>query len=63
MLSCKEATRLMSAAQERKLGVGERLQLELHLVICKGCANYRKQMDFLRAACRRMVKGIKDDSR
>ena len=61
MLSCKEATRLMSAAQERKLGVSERLQLELHLVICKGCANYRKQMDFLRAACRRMVNGIKDD--
>lgn len=53
MKSCKEVTHLLSEAQDRTLTVGERLQLEIHLAICKGCANYRKQMDFLRAACRR----------
>lgn len=53
MNSCKEVTRLLSEAQDRTLRVGERLQLEIHLAICTGCRNYRKQLDFLRAACRR----------
>lgn len=52
MLSCKEATRLMSAGQDRKLGAAEKLQLRLHLAVCSGCRNFRSQMDFLRAACR-----------
>lgn len=52
MLSCKDATRLMSEAQDRKLAVSEKMGLELHLMICKGCTNFGKQMDFLRQACR-----------
>lgn len=65
MKSCKEVTHLLSEAQDRTLTVGERLQLEIHLAICKGCTNYRKQMDFLRAACRRHPVGTdagKDDA-
>lgn len=53
MKSCKEVTYLLSEAQDRPLGLGERLQLEIHLAICRGCSNYRKQLDFLRAACQR----------
>lgn len=56
MLTCKEATRIMSEAQDRQLGVGEKLQLEMHLAICRGCRNFREQMDFLRLACRRFVE-------
>lgn len=52
MLNCKEATRLMSEAQDRKLAVSERVQLEFHLVLCKGCQNFQDQMAFLRKACR-----------
>jgi hypothetical protein len=63
MLSCKEVTQLLSQAQERKLEFGERMQLTLHLAMCKGCKNYRTQMDFLRTACRRMVGSIKGDER
>lgn len=37
MLSCKEATHVMSAAQERELGLRERIALRLHLLMCKGC--------------------------
>ncbi|MCC6880463.1 MAG: zf-HC2 domain-containing protein [Rhodocyclaceae bacterium] len=57
MLSCKEITRLVSESQERRLSVIERVQLEMHLAMCKGCANFRKQMDFLRVACRRYASG------
>lgn len=53
MLTCKEVTRLLSEARERRLGLGERFGLALHLMICKGCANFRKQLDFIGAAMRR----------
>ncbi len=53
MLTCKEVTHLLSEGQDRKLTVAERVRLEMHLLMCEGCSNFRKQMDFLRAACRR----------
>ncbi|KAA3649448.1 MAG: zf-HC2 domain-containing protein [Proteobacteria bacterium] len=53
MLSCKEVSYLISEEQDRDLGIVERMQLELHLAMCKGCTNLRKQMSFLRGAIRR----------
>lgn len=61
MLTCKQVTRLLSEAQDRKLGIAERLKLEMHLTICKGCSNFKAQMNFLRAACRRFP-GRDDDA-
>ncbi|MDP3638841.1 MAG: zf-HC2 domain-containing protein [Azonexus sp.] len=51
MLSCKEVTHLLSEAQDRKTTLAERVNLEMHLAICKGCRNFRNQMGFLRKAC------------
>lgn len=56
MLRCKEATRLMSEEQDRKLNSSERVQLEIHLVLCKACQNFREQVAFLRKACRAYLK-------
>lgn len=53
MLSCKEATELMSQEQDRPLALAERLGLLLHVWVCTACHNYRRQMTVLRAACRR----------
>jgi hypothetical protein len=53
MLSCKEASMLLSQAQERDLGLKERFFLQLHLLLCDGCANFRKQLAFIRTAVRR----------
>lgn len=61
MLSCKEVTHLLSDGQDRELTLGERFRLETHLVMCKGCSNYRKQMDFLRTACRRYAGKAGDE--
>jgi hypothetical protein len=54
MLSCKEAARLVSQGLDRRLGLGERLALRLHLAICDGCTNFRKQVVFLRRAVARL---------
>ena len=50
MLSCKEATRLVSQGLDRKLGFAERVRVRLHLAICDGCTNFSKQLAFLRKA-------------
>lgn len=55
MLSCKEVTHKLSEAQDRELSLSERLQLEMHLAMCHGCRNFRKQMNFLRMACGRYM--------
>jgi predicted anti-sigma-YlaC factor YlaD len=52
MLSCNEATQAMSAAQERKLALGERVSLQLHLALCPHCRNFDDQVAFLRETMR-----------
>lgn len=47
MPSCKEATRLISLAQEKKLGFWESVQLKIHVLLCKYCSNFQKNTQFL----------------
>lgn len=61
MLTCKEATHLLSEAQDGKLPFAQRLQLELHLLFCKGCTNFKEQMAFLRRACSTLSRGREQD--
>ena len=52
-LTCKEVSVVLSQAQDRDIGLIERLQLEAHLKLCEGCRNFQRQLDFLRRAIRR----------
>jgi predicted anti-sigma-YlaC factor YlaD len=52
MLTCREVSVLLSQAQDGELGALERVRLEAHLRVCKGCENFRRQLDFLRRAVR-----------
>lgn len=64
MLSCKEATQRLSEAQDRDLNLSEKLQLKMHLAMCGGCRSFSKQVDFLRAACKRYSeKEVQDERR
>lgn len=53
MMSCKEATRLVSLSMDTSLPVGRRLGLRLHILICKGCARFERQLLSIRALLRR----------
>jgi len=55
-LSCKEATRLMSQAQDRDLAAGERAALTLHLGICKACRLALEQLRQVRRALRHLFE-------
>lgn len=57
MLNCQEVTRLLSQAQEQKLGLQKRLPLQMHLMMCSGCRNFGKQMHTLRQITRAYVQG------
>ena len=61
MRSCKEISVLLSQAQERKLGLAEQWGLKVHLLICDGCRNFRRQLALIRAAARRYCDS--DDAR
>lgn len=61
MLSCKEATQLMSQKMDGKLSAMNRLSLGFHLLMCKGCRNFDEQIHFLRKAAKR-IAGNGDDS-
>jgi hypothetical protein len=52
MLTCKEVSMLLSQAQDRPLGLRERLFLQLHLLACHGCSNFRRQLALMRTALR-----------
>lgn len=52
MMNCKQATELMSQELDRSLSWSERISLRFHVMMCDGCTNFRKQMAFIRTACR-----------
>lgn len=57
MLSCKQATHIMSQQQDRTLSWRERLNLKMHLLLCSGCRQFDRQMDLIRQAMRRFSGG------
>ncbi len=52
MITCKEASRLISEDLDRDLGVAERARLRVHLALCAACTRVTRQFDFLRRAAR-----------
>jgi predicted anti-sigma-YlaC factor YlaD len=56
MLRCREVTRLVSEAQERPLGLQERMSLKMHMMMCSACRNFEDQMTTIRAAMRTLAQ-------
>ena len=53
MLSCREASHLISRALDGPLPLHRRLVLRVHLMWCEACRRYNLQARFLREAMRR----------
>ena len=50
LLSCKEVTRLASRSLDEELPRRQRIALRLHALLCRTCARFLKEIEFLRAA-------------
>ena len=55
-LPCDEIVRLVSLSLDQELPRAERLAVKTHLVYCKACRRYRRQINALRQAVRRYVE-------
>lgn len=47
MLTCEEATRLVSLKRYKKLTLRERMKLSMHLFVCKYCQRFAKFSDLV----------------
>ena len=59
MLTCKEATHLLSEGHDRQLGLGERIRLRIHLAFCAGCTRYQRQLRLIRQACSELFRDFR----
>ena len=53
LISCKEASRLLSQMQDGGVPLGPQLGVRLHLLFCDACTRFATQLRFLRAVMRR----------
>ncbi|MBW2369067.1 MAG: hypothetical protein JRH15_14405, partial [Deltaproteobacteria bacterium] len=56
MFECQEVSKLVSEAMDKKLSVTRRLGIRFHLMMCKLCSRYARQIQLIRTAARCMAK-------
>jgi hypothetical protein len=61
MLSCKQASQLISQSLEQPLAMRERFALKLHLLICRYCRRFRQQLQAIRIALKLTAQAIEND--
>jgi hypothetical protein len=60
MLSCRETTQLISESMERKLPLRRRMAVAIHLLMCRFCSRYLKQLRFMEKAVEHLVDTEKE---
>lgn len=62
MLSCKQASQLLSQSLDRRLSWCERISLRLHLAMCDFCRRFSQQLQQLIATIRLQREQIEQDA-
>jgi len=57
-LRCESASELASRQFDEPLDLADRLALGGHLIVCPACRRFRRQIQFLREACRRRIHSL-----
>ena len=50
LISCKDASRLISRMQDANIPFTEWARIRLHLLLCDACTGFERQLRFLREA-------------
>lgn len=58
MLTCKQASQIISQSLDRPLSILDRMKLKFHLLICQACYRFNQQLQLLS----RVVKRLRDDT-
>jgi len=62
MMTCKQASKLISQSLDRPLSWSELMQLKLHLMICGACNRFKKQLNLLRVALQSIRINMENNS-
>jgi len=62
LLNCKETSQLVSQSLDRSLTWKERFAVRYHLLICKYCNRFNKQLSAIRAGLKRASQAIENDT-
>lgn len=57
MLTCKQTALLVSQSHDRRLSWREWLGMHMHLIFCRACVRFERQIRFLHEAARRFALG------
>jgi hypothetical protein len=61
-LSCLKATELIEKKFQIKLSFKEKMQLEIHTMMCGACSNYQKHSEFMEKGLQKIqTKDIKQE--
>jgi len=61
MLTCKQASKLISQSLDHPLSWSERVRLKLHLIICDACTQFKQQLNLLRTALQHIRNATEND--
>ncbi|WP_298860612.1 zf-HC2 domain-containing protein [uncultured Gimesia sp.] len=58
MRTCKEVSKLISESLDRKLPLRQRIALKMHLVLCRFCRRFRKDLQYIRGHIRQQTDDV-----
>ena len=61
MLSCKDASQIISQSLDRQLTMRERFALKCHLLICRYCKRFSQQIQAIRVALKQAIHAVEND--
>jgi len=61
MLTCREATQLVSEAMDHKLPLSRTFELKMHMFMCKFCSRFKKQVLSIRHVIQENAHLMDDD--
>jgi hypothetical protein len=53
LISCKDASRLISQLQDADLPLRQRVRVRVHLLFCDACTRFERHLEILHAAMQR----------
>lgn len=62
IFSCKKVSGMISESMDRQLSLSQRMGIRFHLMMCKLCTRYQKQLLFIRETLRLGGKPREEDS-
>lgn len=62
MLNCKQTSQLVSQSLDRRLTLQERFAVKEHLLICKYCRRFSRQLMAMRVGLKRMTQSVEENT-